>query len=666
MCGIFGIIGEKNSDLNKSIKKLFLLSETRGKEASGLAVYNGPTIKVLKGNTPPSLLVKSKNYIQFLKEALLNKNDYSISLIGHSRLVTDGQSDMNYNNQPVIKDGFVIVHNGIITNVDYLFEKYSKLLRSYEIDTEILPSLIKFNMEQGKNIIASIVAAIREIEGSASLAFLSSEYEKTFLTTNTGSLYWMKNNEKSQCVFASEKYILKKFSQSISGYTNSTIEQINSSTGIVVDNNSLETIFFHFDSTPVSPQILKNPTTAKIIDNSPLKETFHRVSYPAIQKRDSDNILEYNSDKISKLKRCSKCTLPETFPFISFDKNGVCNYCLNYKKTFDLPDHIKETKKKTFIDIIDTYRKPNNDPDVIVPFSGGRDSSFGLHYIKNILGLNPITFTYDWGMITDLARRNIARICGKLGIENIIISADIIKKRKFIRDNVNAWLKKPDLGMIPLFMAGDKYFFHHANSVKKQTGINLNIWMGNRLEDTNFKNGFAGIKPGKKAKAKIYSLGISNIFKQATYYLKGYIRNVNYFNTSIIDVLGAYIVYYFEPRKDTCLLYDYIDWDENEIEHTLIKEYNWETSSDTRSTWRIGDGTAAFYDYIYYTVAGFSEIDTFRSNQIRENMLTREEALDLVTRENKPRFESIQWYCDTIGINFRETMERINDIPKLY
>ena len=53
-------------------------------------------------------------------------------------------------------------------------------------------------------------------------------------------------------------------------------------------------------------------------------------------------------------------------------------------------------------------------PDCLVPFSGGRDSMYVMHVIKKELGLNPIAFTYDWGMVTDLARRNIARICGNL------------------------------------------------------------------------------------------------------------------------------------------------------------------------------------------------------------------------------------------------------------
>ena len=48
--------------------------------------------------------------------------------------------------------------------------------------------------------------------------------------------------------------------------------------------------------------------------------------------------------------------------------------------------------------------------------------------------------------------------------------------------------------MIPLFMAGDKYFYY-CNLIKKQTDIDLNIWGINNLENTDFKTGFAGIEP---------------------------------------------------------------------------------------------------------------------------------------------------------------------------
>jgi hypothetical protein len=67
-------------------------------------------------------------------------------------------------------------------------------------------------------------------------------------------------------------------------------------------------------------------------------------------------------------------------------------------------------------------------------------------------------------------------------------------------------------------------------------------------------------------------------------------------------------------------------------------------------------------------VAGFSENETFRSNQIREGILSRAEALERAQCENQPRFESIRWYLEAIGMGdaFPEVIERINAIPKLY
>ena len=113
-------------------------------------------------------------------------------------------------------------------------------------------------------------------------------------------------------------------------------------------------------------------------------------------------------------------------------------------------------------------------------------------------------------------------------------------------------------------------------------------------------------------------------------------------------------------------IYPNIDWDEKEIDNTLIGEYDWETAEDTSTTWRIGDGTAATYNYIYHTVAGFTENDTFRSNQIRAGALQRETALELVQRENQSRFDSMLEYCQLIDVNFDDLLRTINRMHRLY
>ena len=60
-------------------------------------------------------------------------------------------------------------------------------------------------------------------------------------------------------------------------------------------------------------------------------------------------------------------------------------------------------------------------------------------------------------------------------------------------NNLAAWLRKPEFGMIPIFMAGDKMWLEVAQLVGKQNDLN-DIFFDNPLE-TYFKQGFAGLRP---------------------------------------------------------------------------------------------------------------------------------------------------------------------------
>ena len=356
------------------------------------------------------------------------------------------------------------------------------------------------------------------------------------------------------------------------------------------------------------------------------------------------------------LKRCVKCILPETMPFIRFDHSGVCNYCTNYKLRNNPRD------KDELLEKLEPYRKRNG-AECIVPFSGGRDSCFGLHLIVNELKMRPVTYTYDWGMVTDLGRRNISRMSAKLGVENIIVAADIGLKRRNIRKNLIAWLKAPHLGMISILTAGDKHFFRHVETVKQQTGVSLNLWGINPRRSLILRL-VSRIPPDFEEK-RVYSHGALKQLRYQWLRFNAMTKSLGYFNASLWDTLSGEYYRSFTRKTDYLHIFDYWRWDETEIDSTL-ESYNWEKAPDTNTTWRIGDGTAALYNYIYYTVAGFTEHDTFRSNQIREGCISRKEALNLVLDENRPRYPNIRWYLDAVNVDYETTIRRINSIPKLY
>ena len=373
-----------------------------------------------------------------------------------------------------------------------------------------------------------------------------------------------------------------------------------------------------------------------------------------VLSHDEERILEYAQPD---LKRCTRCILPESMPYIRFDDDGVCNYCHNYK-----PRNNPRPKEELF-DLVEPYRRAHGN-ECIVPFSGGRDSCYGLHLIVNELKMKPVTYTYDWGMVTDLGRRNISRMCAELGVENIIVADDIAKKRNYIAMNLRAWLKSPHLGMVSILTAGDKHFFHHVETMKKQTGIGLNLWGINPLEVTHFKAGFLGVPPDFEEE-RVYTHGAMKQLRYQSLRFRAMLQSPGYFNRSLWDTLSGEYYRSFTEKSDYFHIFDYWRWEEQPIEDTLDL-YDWERSPDTQTTWRIGDGTAAFYNYVYYTVAGFSEHDTFRSNQVREGDLTRAEALELVKIENQPRYPNIKWYLDAVGLDFQSVMTTVNSIDRLY
>ena len=127
MCGIFGVfvknkISHRDNLLKDLVKDLFLLSESRGKEASGLAIKIDESIEVLKDPIPARKFIKTNEYKIILNKVLNEsvKRQTNFSLIGHTRLVINGLQSAQFNNQPVIVDGAVGVHNGLIVNEEDL------------------------------------------------------------------------------------------------------------------------------------------------------------------------------------------------------------------------------------------------------------------------------------------------------------------------------------------------------------------------------------------------------------------------------------------------------------------------------------------------------------------------------------------------------------------
>lgn len=666
MCGIFGVVVGTECSISQQhlqdlVHHLFVLSETRGKEAAGVAFCGPDKLSTYKTPKRAAAMLRQDGYLSLAQEYSRDVvGNAAVAIVGHSRLVTNGAQQQHDNNQPVTREELVAVHNGIVVNVDELWSELGAENRQFEVDSEVIPFMVGRGLKQGSSLSESMSISLDRLSGMASFCCLSGQLDVMGLITNNGSLYQIANEDAGLFVFASEHYMLEQLCKraktdllSVNNIKQLGINkavEINLETGRAcasADESSLR----------VRPREVVGSHSAELDDGLHHTKAQLDITSSRFDTAVWDKEFSQAQKKIKAIKRCTKCVLPATLPFIEFDSSGVCNYCRSYLS-------VSIEGVKPLEELIAPHRRTDGRPDCLVAFSGGRDSSYALHYLRTELGLNTLTYTYDWGMVTDLARRNQSRMCGALGVEHILVSADIPKKRANIKRNVAAWLKKPLLGTVPLFMAGDKQYFYHAQRLAKENQTELLFLSENPLEKTFFKSGFCGVRP-KFDDESSYGLSLQAKLTMGAFYAKNFLANPRYLNRSIVDTVAAFASYYVMPHK-MASLFRYIPWEEEEVERTLLDVYDWETAPDTDSTWRIGDGTAGFYNYIYYKIAGFSENDTFRSNQIREGQITREEAMLKIVEENEPRWESMQWYCETIGIDLNYALRCINDATTYY
>ncbi len=142
---------------------------------------------------------------------------------------------------------------------------------------------------------------------------------------------------------------------------------------------------------------------------------------------------------MNTIKVCSRCIMDETAKEITFDKNGVCNFCHNYDNVLvnDLhTDKVGEEKLEKLIEKIKQKGK-NSRYDVLIGLSGGVDSSYVAYVIKMKYGLRAFAVHLDNGWNTELAVANVEKIVKRLDID---LSTYVLDWKEF-RDIQTSFIK---------------------------------------------------------------------------------------------------------------------------------------------------------------------------------------------------------------------------------
>ncbi len=176
MCGIIGIIGEKDAAprLVEGLRRL----EYRGYDSAGIAcLVNG---KIERRRAEGKLL----NLDAKLKKEPLAGN----TGIGHTRWATHGGPTEN-NAHPHATDKVAVVHNGIIENYAELKEELAQSQCRFETetDTEVIAHLVTHNLRQGMTPQAAADAALNKLEGAYALAIMFTENDNLMIGARQGT-----------------------------------------------------------------------------------------------------------------------------------------------------------------------------------------------------------------------------------------------------------------------------------------------------------------------------------------------------------------------------------------------------------------------------------------------------------------------------------------------
>lgn len=155
------------------------------------------------------------------------------------------------------------------------------------------------------------------------------------------------------------------------------------------------------------------------------------------------------------LRSCAKCGLPETYETIEFGPDGVCNICRGAEAKQTSIDWVE--RKKLLDQLIEKHRG-RSAYDCIVPFSGGKDSTFQLYYLMTEYKLKPLVVRFNHGFMRQTIEENNRRTFKKLGVDVLEFTPNwkIVKRlmlESFMRKTDFCWHCHTGIYSYPLRVA---------------------------------------------------------------------------------------------------------------------------------------------------------------------------------------------------------------------
>lgn len=307
----------------------------------------------------------------------------------------------------------------------------------------------------------------------------------------------------------------------------------------------------------------------------------------------------------TETRRCTRCILPDTWPGLGFDSEGVCDHCRGFEKRWGPWLRSPEVRQRSRAVLDRATRngraRKRGHFDALVPVSGGKDSLEVLRIARQELGLECLAYTYDNGLMNPQALQNIRLVTEALDVPHVL---DTRPEQPLL---LKHFLQKTGLPcgacFIPMLLG--------AHRTARREGIRL-VLMG--LSRRNAPLMPVGKNPWHFRNVVEDGLGLPAI--------RGIWGDHPVFDFAADTLRG---------RLEVLCLPDHYDWDEEAIGMRLEERFGVHLGAEHSDC--LASETV---NWLWFRRYGFSIPTVKLSQKIRLGRISREEALDLLPRLESP------------------------------
>lgn len=344
------------------------------------------------------------------------------------------------------------------------------------------------------------------------------------------------------------------------------------------------------------------------------------------------------------MKRCTKCNLPETHETITFDAEGVCNICnqQNFKKS-----SIDWGQRKKDLDALVEEYRGRYDYDCLVPFSGGKDSTWTLHYLVKEYGLKPLVVRFDHGFMRPNLEENVKRTIRNLGVDIHTFTPNwkVVQKlmlQSFLEKGDFCWHCHTGIFSYPMWVALEKK-------------VPLIFWGEPSAEYTAYYDYSQPEEVDEKRFNRYVNLGITS-------------------DDMFIRLAGALDPrdlkpYRYPPVKDlrglgyrSVCLGSYIQWDVKKQSEIIARDLGWkgdrvENVPPAYDYEKIECYMQGVRDYIKYIKRGYSRPSHLVALDIRNGRIKKDDGEKLIAEYEGRRPPSLDLFLQFVGLTEQEFIE---------